>query len=105
MTIQDTALRMINEHGVAVSLARNSGTFDAVAGTKTSAAEGFNTNAVPETIRYGLESDELIYLFDPSIEPKPGDKATISGKVFGVKDVELVEYKEVPIYYKVWLSK
>lgn len=105
MTIQDSALRMINEHGVAVSLARNSGTFDHVSGSKTVNQETFDTHAVPDTIRYGVESDELIYLFDPSVEPKAGDKASISGKIFSIKTVEIIEYKEEPIYYKVWLSK
>jgi hypothetical protein len=105
MTTQDTALRMIKEYGVAVPLVRNSGNYDPVSGSRANDALSFTPYAVPisETIENGNVTS--VYMFDTTVEPLEGDKATIDGQVNSISKIDVIKDQLGPVYYEVTLTR
>lgn len=115
MSIQGTALSLINEHGERLALTKqlSGGSVDPVTGIKlagtfeTAYPYGLPISDTKTIGRYfsSVSSQEKIYMVDASEVITPGLQLATDSDTFRVLDVEAEKYKGEIIYYMVKLVK
>jgi len=114
LSLQETTLRLINEHGVELPLTRKTGgDIDPISGKrpaetvttlyphglaisdKTTIAKSFSS----------VSSTDKVYMMDASVDYQTGDKIKADGQMMAVKETEKVSQGSTPVYYMVRLVK
>lgn len=113
MSLIETALRLINEHGVAVSLVRNTATVNKITGSKTTTSEtSHETHGVEETEKHTIEgafgaiaSSHIYYMLSSQVEPMIGDTMVVGSKTYSVTEYKPTYFKGAAVYYMVSAKK
>lgn len=114
MSYQDTALRMLSEHGESLILTKHTGaSVDPVTGDRTA---GTTITAYPYGVpitdkktvgKYfgSADSVEKVYIIDAAVVIEPGLQIECSEGVFRVSEVKAQKYQGADIYYIASLVK
>lgn len=114
MSIQDTALRLINEHGEKITITRKSGgSVDPITGIRASQAEetfypyGLPISSKMDIERYfsSVSSSDKVYMMDASVTYQNGDKALVDGSIHTAKEIQKESKQGTAIYYMVRFVK
>lgn len=120
MSTQDTVLRLINEHGIAVTLTRTSGGAIVPATGKrvTATVAVYHTHAVPTKDsrdlanalasigkRKNIPDDSRSFMLTTEVEPKVSDILTVESEKYNVGSIYTSYLKGVPVMYVVQVSK
>jgi len=112
MNIFDSTLRMINEHGVALSLVRKTGgDVDPVTSIRADDSEtSFTihgveiTSTVEMTKEFGdAVATDAVFITDTSVEPEIGDKYTVNNKTLTLKEYKTQYFENKVLIYTIRL--
>jgi hypothetical protein len=107
MSITDTALRLINEYGVALTLARKTpGTIDPVSGLLTGNTEDeYQIHGVIQSDEKNLDAMAKTFMISADFAPQLGDVLTDEEGAFAVSKIHTESFKGVAVYYLIGLLK
>lgn len=115
MSFQETAIKLINEHGTGITLTRNGQTSepDPVTGKRASSENiTYDAFAVPTKGRNrladafsGTGNKERSFILDSTTEPEIGDTFSLDSQAYRVINWDAVYHKNVVVYYEIRVTK